>query len=29
VQLGQDIATMSKTDNILVEVVPNAQCQPL
>lgn len=29
VALGQDVATMAKTDNILVEVVSNSQCQPL
>lgn len=29
VSLGQDVAAMAKTDNILVEVVTNSQCRPL
>lgn len=29
VSLGQDIASMAKTDNILVEVVTGSQCRPL
>jgi hypothetical protein len=29
VNLGQDVAGMAKTDNILVEVVTNSQCRPL
>lgn len=29
ISLGQDVAAMSKTDNILVEVVTQTQCRPL
>jgi len=29
VNLGQDIASMAKTDNILVEIVTKSQCRPL
>lgn len=29
ISLGQDVAAMAKTDNILVEVVTNSQCRPL